>query len=335
MDNDFASGSYVLSEYFLAKKKLFQAFAKGLLIEWRFIAGTNLSVGLLSVLFLLFVKQPSFEAKVSIMPDFGSRGPSVGVSALISLAGIGDFSAPTEVYENLVLSDAILQPVLLLQYQAVSLGRTGNLLELLEIGRDDSQPTEVLRERARTIAGIAALRERVATSIDRSTKILTITVTMPDGQLAADVANALVSSLDNYVRSKRKSYASNQVDYLGSRLKEVADSLAAAEEALRRFRDDNRIVGQSPGLLLQQARLVRSVEILQTVYGELYKQMEVARIEEIRDTPVINLREPAENGLYPAGPRRLVILVAVMFFSGFLTIIWLRVRPLVKRVIDG
>ncbi len=324
--------SSAIIEYAIRLKKSVIVYSRRIYDERIRVLAVNATVGLLTVGYLFLIHQPTYESKISLMPDFGSKSPSAGVSALISMAGVGEFSAPTEIYQNLVTSEAVLKPVLLQSYTNSSSGVTGTLLEHLEVERNQSFPNQELRDRATLISGLGILREQVEPSIDRATKILTITVTMPDAQLAADVANSLAASLDDYVRSKRKSYATNQVMYLGRRLDEVRDSLAVAEELLRLFRETNRVVGQSPSLLMQQTRMTRNLEILQIVYGELYKQLELARIEEIRDTPVINIREEAQNPIYQAGPRKLIILIVVMYFAFCLSIAWVLLRPWVYAI---
>jgi len=103
-------------------------------------------------------------------------------------------------------------------------------------------------------------------------KILTVMVEMPESMLSADVANALVASLDKYVRTQRKSFATvNKENILLSRVMQIKDTLTLCEDALKIFREKNRQVAQSPELLLEQNRLVRNVEIQQTIYIELNK----------------------------------------------------------------
>ena len=151
------------------------------------------------------------------------------------------------------------------------------------------------------------------------TKILNVTVTMPEAQLSADVANNLVKSLDRYIRTQRKSNATEQSFYLEKRTQQIKDSLNIAENMLKNFREDNRITSQSPNLLLEQSRLMRNVEILQTVYVELTKQLEIAKIDEIKDAPVLNVKEFAKSPVKKAGPRRTIWLIVIMFFSVLIT----------------
>jgi uncharacterized protein involved in exopolysaccharide biosynthesis len=168
-------------------------------------------------------------------------------------------------------------------------------------------------------------------SIDRMTKILTLTLTMPEAKLSADVVNNLAESLDKYVRTKRKSYASEQRIYIEKRLDQLRDSLSLAEEKLKNFREQNRLVLQSPTLLLEQGRRMREVEILNAVYVELNKQLEIAKIEEIKDAPVLNIKEFARDPIIKAGPKRITTFLLLMFISILLSFLFYAFQPQLKQ----
>ena len=104
------------------------------------------------------------------------------------------------------------------------------------------------------------------------------------------------------------------------RVRQLKDSLNNSENLLKDFRDQNRVILQSPSLLLEQGRLERNVDILQTVYVELTKQLEIAKIDEIKNTPVLNIREQVNEPVSSAGPKRRSTLMVIMFFSLFFSI---------------
>jgi uncharacterized protein involved in exopolysaccharide biosynthesis len=154
---------------------------------------------------------------------------------------------------------------------------------------------------------------------------------MPESKLSASVANNIASSLDYYVRTKRKSFASEQRFYLEKRVMQVQDSLTKAENKLKDFREQNRMIIQSPILLLVQGRLMRQVEILQTVFIEITKQLEIAKIDEIKDAPIVNLKEEAQDPIKKAGPKKLISLIIILFFSFGLSIIYLMYNDNIKK----
>jgi capsule polysaccharide export protein KpsE/RkpR len=155
------------------------------------------------------------------------------------------------------------------------------------------------------------------------TEILDITVTMPESKLSAEVANNIVESLDEYVQTVRKSNAIDRRLYLERRNSQIEDSLRNNEEALKTFQIQNKIIEQSPELVLQQSRLMRNVELYQATNIQINQQLEIARIDEIKDNPIINLKEKAKDPVVRSGPPRrnyfifLIILVGISATSYF------------------
>ncbi len=174
----------------------------------------------------------------------------------------------------------------------------------------------------------------IRTNVDRLTKILTVTVTMPESQLSADVANKIAESLDKYIRTKRKSFASEQKFYIEKRIEQLNDSLTLAEENLKNFSEQNRMILQSPQLLLERGRLMRNVEILNAVYIELNKQLEVTKIDEIRETPVLNIKEWAKDPIYKAGPARVNNFITFLFLSILLSSIYFYLKIVLKNTLS-
>lgn len=291
-------------------------YIKKLWINRKKILLINTIILIVTILYLLFLTKPYFQSTVTILPEYGSKSNMLSqLSGLASLAGVkvGD-SAPTELYQNIITSETVLQEVVYSKYKTNQHSDSVNLITYFEIeGKDDN--TELRRRKEFLHLYEALLQSRIATNVDRMTKILNVTVTMPEAQLSADVANNLVKSLDLYIRTQRKSYATEQSYYIEKRTQQVKDSLNIAENKLKNFREQNRITSQSPNLLLEQGRLLRNIEILQTVFIELTKQLEIAKIDQIKDAPVLNVKEYAKNPVKKAGPRRASSLITIMLIS--------------------
>ena len=65
-----------------------------------------------------------------------------------------------------------------------------NLVQYFEIESSDKNPT--IQKREKFLKLYKKLTEsKISANVDRMTKILTVTVTMPEAQLSADVANNL------------------------------------------------------------------------------------------------------------------------------------------------
>ena len=292
----------------------------------------NGSVLIITLLFLLFIIKPYYESSVVILPEYGSKSNMLSqLSGLAALAGVrvGEVSA-TEIYQNLVLSESVIGPVIYSKYLTKEYPDSVNLIQYFEVKKEDPNPEIQKRKRFLAVL-IPFTKGNILTDIDRVTKILTVKVTMPEAQLSADIVNKLVESLDFYIRTKRKSYAGEQRYYLEKRVEQIKDSLSICENKLRDFREQNRMVIQSPNLLLEQERLLRNIQIQQNVYIELTKQLELAKIDEIRDTPILNIKEIAQNPIIKTGPKRVLIVIFIMFFSFLATGSYYLFEDIIKK----
>jgi uncharacterized protein involved in exopolysaccharide biosynthesis len=289
---------------------------------------------ILTVLHLLFLTKPYYESSVVILPEYGNKTNMLSqLGNLAALAGVkvGDGTA-TEIYQNLLASESVLGPVIYSKYKTKKYQDSVNLIKYFKVESDEKDP--VRKNRIDFLYLYETLTKQcILVDVDRLTKILTITAVMPESQLSADVANRTVESLDSYVRIKRKSYATEQLYYLDQRITELKDSLTIAENQLRNFRNQNRLTAQSPDLLLDQARFMRNVEILQAVYIEMTKQHELAKLDEIKDAPVINVKEYAKDPILKTGPKRLLTLVSIFVFSILFSIIYILNIETMKKYI--
>ena len=277
---------------------------------------------------LLFLVHPFYQSSIVILPDMGNSLSTMGgLTDLASLAGvnIGE-NSPTEIYQNLVQSEAVMEQVIYKKYKTEEFSEPVNLIKYFDIESNEDNPEKAKREEF--LKAYKMLTEsRIETEIERLTKILTITVYMPESELSADVANAIVASLDEYIQNKRKSFATKQIAYVERRIDQVKDSLTISENALINFKNRNRLVVQSPNLMLTQGRMERNIEIEQAVFVELNKQLEIARIDQIRDTPVINYRETAQDPIKKAGPPRTKIFITLCLLFPFLSSAYFIYKP--------
>lgn len=289
----------------------------------------NSIVAVVTLLILFLLISSYYESKITILPDYGNKNTSLSqLNNLEVLAGVSlEEGTPTEVYANLLHSESVLAPVIYAKYKTDEFKDSVDLITYFGFNGSSSDSPELNKRKTFLKTYKLLSKGKVQTDLDRLTKILTLTVTMPESELSAQVANNIARSLDNYVRTKRKSYASEQRKYIEKRLLQVKDSLSISENALKNFREENRIVAQSPALLLQQDRLTRNVQILQNVYIELNKQLEIARIDEIKNTPIVNVEEYAKDPVQKAGPHRAVIFVVIVFLSLLITALYYFYKP--------
>jgi uncharacterized protein involved in exopolysaccharide biosynthesis len=165
-----------------------------------------------------------------------------------------------------------------LKAPAVDAGRT--VMEALQIKGNTPQ-----LQRARAIRVLA---ERVVTALyDQRPEVTTFTVTTGDPQMSFQIASALFAELNRFATERHQSRASVERQFVTTRRAANLKELSAAEDALAGFVMRNRAYQQAPEQAVEFSRLSRKVGELQAVQSMLAETYEKARIEEVRDTPVL------------------------------------------------
>lgn len=182
---------------------------------------------------------------------------------------------------------------------------SGTLYELYEIEEDTPE-----EER---LALVERLRNDVSVKTDLTSGILTLTTQAPFEVLSEQLNRRLLDALNAFNLDVRQSRARAEARFVAERVAAARDSLQTAEDVLRGFLDANRTYQTSPRLVFEEARLQRRVSLFQQVYIGLAQAAEQARIEEVRDTPVITILEEPEGSA-----EHTVGLAAMLVIGGFL-----------------
>jgi len=158
-------------------------------------------------------------------------------------------------------------------------------------------------------------------AIDHTSMSLTLFVDTHDPQLAADIANIMIEELDKLNQEIRTAKAKSNKNFIEERLEETKKRLRSAEEIFKVFREKNRRVEGSPELLIQQGRLKREIELQQEVFITLTREHELAKIQEVKDTPQIYTLSKAKPPVEKSSPKRKRNVIISVFLSVFLGII--------------
>jgi tyrosine-protein kinase Etk/Wzc len=237
------------------------------------------------------------KSKLSALGQFGDIAQLAGVS----IPG----SEIARLYPTIVTSDTVLRAVIERKY---STSRTSDSINLVQFfGLREGSPEKDMAETLKMLRGL------LNTSFENKTGVVSLTLEMREPALAADVLNAIIGELDNFMRSKRTTSASEQVKWIDLRVKQVQQDLRGAEEMLKDFRERNRRVSDSPDLLLQQQRLLRNMEVSSAVFVELKKQYELAKLEEIKNITIVKVLDVARPPVKKDSPKR-ATNAAIFFF---------------------
>lgn len=155
----------------------------------------------------------------------------------------------------------------------------------------------------------------VSASVVAKTGLVKVSVRARDPVLAARVNATILALLDRFNLESRRTQAGAERRFTERRLGEVRDELREAEDRLQAFLQRNREYRNSPELSFQQDRLARDVAMRQQLYTTIAQAYEQAKVEEIRDTPVLSIVEPPRPPARP-DPRGLLSLLLVAVAVG-------------------
>lgn len=259
---------------------------------------------------------------------FTPQSSSARTAELMGLAtqfgiSLGSAANPNEspaFYATLVRSRAILGPVAGMRFTTVLEGeeRSGTIADLYDLnGRTPAHR----HERARR-----ELEKAVSAGVARETGVVTLQVAARSPVLARQIADSILARVNQFNVQQRQSQARAEREFVGARLAEVERELLRAETRLEEFLQRNRRYESSPDLMFQRERLDRAVQAQQQLRLSLQQNNEQARIEEVRDLPVITVIEPPEVPVRGDSRRTLgrAILVGIAALVTALLIAFIR-----------
>ena len=127
--------------------------------------------------------------------------------------------------------------------------------------------------------------------------------------------------------SHQTAQANNTLNFLQNRADSIFSELEIAEENYARMKDINKRIVKASGRL-KEIQLMRRVEVLNTMYLEIVKNLEISKLTLLNKTPIINIiDEPILPLKSTAISKNLAGLVGG-FLGGFLCLIFLIFRKI-------
>jgi uncharacterized protein involved in exopolysaccharide biosynthesis len=172
-------------------------------------------------------------------------------------------------------------------------------------------------ERSRALA-MRALESNLRTTLFVKTNVVELGVKAGDAALAAQVNATLLDLLNGFNSDSRQSRAAAERAFLETRSAAVAAELRAAEDQFESFLRANRQWRNSPELSFAHERHASNIGHLRQVYMSILQSYEQARIDEIRDTPVLTIVQAPVQPVWPDARGTVRIGLIALVLGGFL-----------------
>jgi uncharacterized protein involved in exopolysaccharide biosynthesis len=160
-----------------------------------------------------------------------------------------------------------------------------------------------------------ALAEHLDVVVAQRTGVVGYKITSRAPFASFDLASRLLATIRRFDLEHRQARASSERRFTEGRVDAATQELKEAEGALVAFTEANREVRSSARLQVQYENLQRRVALRNQVLGQLQANLEQARLDEVRDTPVIS---PIDEPAIPPSPDPLGVLdafVAALFIA--------------------
>ena len=309
-----------------------------LLLFMAFFAGMGIIAALLTT--------PEFVSNARIMPEMNS-GSGDMFKRLASVAGFagmdlsdaeGMDAVRPDLYPNILQSMPFVlylldQPVVKTDGERTTVANllvpAWSLTDWFRSARTEpKRPTKPmagklvqLTKRQETL--VEEISKRVSAKLDTRSGVITISAKMPDATVAATVAQLSMDYLTQYVTSYRTEKARQDLQFYTQRLNEARQRYQTAQYNVFHYNDQHKYYVVQAATMEKQ-RMEAELTIAQTVYTELSRQFEQAKLKVQERTPVFKVLEPASVPLTRVSPKRLLMVLlyaAAGFVIGLLALI--------------
>jgi uncharacterized protein involved in exopolysaccharide biosynthesis len=261
----------------------------------------------------LLVRPRTYTSTASFTPQ-ASRSELAGLGGLAAQFGVavpaGESNQSPAFYADLLKSRTILEPLVDTVERVHQGGAavTGTFASLSRItARDSAERVE---------KAIKALRKAMDVTVVEKTGMVKVSLRTRYAELSHNILAGALEKVDDFNQRVRRSQAAAQREFLDRRIAAVSAELHGAEDSLRAFAEANRgSLLTAPQLLVRQQRLNRSVSLHEQVYASLAQALEQAKLDEIRDAPLITVVEQPSLAPVP-DPRGTIIKTLLAFLVG-------------------
>jgi len=147
-------------------------------------------------------------------------------------------------------------------------------------------------------------------------------------EAVAQIAQNLYTTLDKYVRNYKAQKAEDNLNFVQSSYEEARADFLRKQSELAAFQDANRDLSTASARATLR-RLNSEYDIAFTVYNELAKQLEQAKLAVKQSTPVLTVIDPVVVPNQKSAPRRAMILIVFTFLGFIIGVGWVFVKPFI------
>lgn len=181
---------------------------------------------------------------------------------------------------------------------------------------------------------LSLLGESVMLSLDDKKGYVSITVNMPEPLAAAQLAQATLNLLQEYITVFKVEKVQSNLDFVQERYNEVKRDFEDVQARRARYRDANHNTIKNQARI-EQERLEAEYQLAMNIYSELAMQLEQAKIKVKETTPILTVINPVTVPYKKSKPQRAMILMAFTFLGAVAGMGCVLVMPIVGEIVGS
>ena len=158
------------------------------------------------------------------------------------------------------------------------------------------------------------LEQCVSLTLDNKNGYVTITTNMPEAVASAQLAQATVVLLQKYITEFKIAKVQSNLDFIQGRYNEAKKNFEDIQIRRAAFRDANTNTNKYSARV-EAEKLDAEYTLAMNLYSELATQLEQAKIEVKKDTPILTVVRPVTIPYKKSKPARAKILLAFTFLG--------------------
>lgn len=181
---------------------------------------------------------------------------------------------------------------------------------------------------------IVEMKNKIKTERNTDTGLFTVTVSMPEPEISAQLNEAVVKYLTDYITEYRTEKLVRNLNFINERYEESEREFREIQDELANFRDRNVNIATAR-LRTEEQRLESEYQLRFDILNGIAQKREETRITLEEETPVFNILEPVSIPTMRSKPARGVMTVLYTFFGFFVAICWVYFKPTFTKNRNG
>ena len=337
------------------------ALLKTVFVARRFVIKTTILFAVLGII-LAVVSPTKYTASSTFVPQLSEGQTNSSLGGLASLAGINLSaimgSQPQEISPSLypqiaesvpyrlalldatVESNTSFRDYILTQSGGVAIlpllkkytiGLPGLLLNK-QTDNNENLDTSLFQITEQDKDLFEFLAQVVSIEVDDQEGLVSISVELADRMVAAQLAQAATDLLQSNIIAFKSQSARNNLDFIESQFESKRQEFEEIQDSIAIFKDQNLNITSSL-YQNQLTRLESQFTVTSSVFQELAGQVEQAKIQVNKDTPIFTIIEPVSVPLERSKPKRTMMVIVWTFLGGLFSVGWVLVKSPVLQIV--